>query len=406
MLFKKRKKSWQRNRSFPKKRNAVKFLKRLATIIFIFLIIYFIFFSQFFLIKKIEIEGNKNILSDNIRETINNDISQPVLGFIPRNNFLLTKDEEIETLLLNKFSEIKVVEVNKKFPNSLKIKITEKNPLIIWCRLEDCYYLDNNGVAFLSADKNLLTEKDSKFIKIMEQLEIEEETEDKIETNKAGILEDKKKNDVTYKLSAEQFERVRLFFVGEETNDWVSTYPVLFAVAGKDFGLPVLTELSGRDTKYSLSFAKKMIDDLKRIEVCDDEKIFQIRINFNFENESIFINVIERKKEEERIAAVFEPIKINDEVSDSDFINFAIRIDKEIKNKTTLNINYYKTKGTGSRELIAYTDKNTRVYFNTTDDADLQVNYLKDFLSKGIDRKKIDALEYIYLKSGNKIFYK
>ena len=120
------------------------------------------------------------------------------------------------------------------------------------------------------------------------------------------------------------------------------------------------------------------------------------------------MNVIEKKKEkeEEKIAAVFEPIKINDGVSDSDFINFAVRIDKEIKNKTALNINYYKTKGTGSRELIAYTDKNTRIYFNTTDDADLQVNYLKDFLSKGIDRKKIDALEYIYLKSGNKIFYK
>lgn len=416
MLFKKRKKSWRRNKtfyksrssSFPKKRNLVKFLKRTIIIGFVFLIVYFFFFSQFFLIKKIEIEGNKNILSGNIKETINNNIFQSVLGLIPGNNFFLNKNEEIETALLNKFSEIKSVEVNKKFPNLLKIKITEKNPLIIWCRLEDCYYIDNNGTAFLSAEKRLLPEKDEKFIKITEQLEIEEELKDKFEMNKTEILEDEKKNDVTYKLSAEKFEKVRLFFVGEEQDDWVSTYPVLFAIAGEDLGLPVLSELSGEYTCYSLSFAKKIIDDLKRIEVCDSEKIFYIRINFNFENESIFVNVIEERvgEREGEKKITLEPIKINDKVSDSDFINFAVALDRKIRNNTALNINYYKTKGTKGRELIAYTDKNTRIYFNAADDADLQVNYLKDFLSKGVDRKKIDTLEYIYLKSGNRIFYK
>ncbi len=345
MLFKKRKKSWRRNKtfyksrssSFPKKRNFVKFLKRTMIIGFVFLIVYFFFFSQFFLIKKIEIEGNKNILSSNIKETINNNIFQSVLGLIPGNNFFLNKNEEIETALLNKFSEIKSVEVNKKFPNLLKIKITEKNPLIIWCRLEDCYYIDNNGTAFLSAEKRLLPEKDEKFIKITEQLEIEEELKDKFEMNKTEILEDEKKNDVTYKLSAEKFEKVRLFFVGEERDDWVSTYPVLFAIAGEDLGLPVLSELSGEYTRYSLSFAKKIIDDLKRIEVCDSEKIFYIRINFNFENESIFVNVIEEeeKKKEEKI--VFEPIKINDKVSDSDFINFAVALDRKRKNRSDVS---------------------------------------------------------------------
>ena len=166
----------------------------------------------------------------------------------------------------------------------------------------------------------------------------------------------------------------------------------------KDLKLPVLSD--------SLNFAKKIIDDLKRIEVRDGVKIFYIRINFNFENESIFVNVIEGTEKEIEEKIILEPIKINDKVSDSDFINFAVDVDKKIKSDTILNINYYKTKGTKSRELIAYTDKNTRIYFNATDDADSQVNYLKDFLSKGMDKKKIDALKYIYLKSGNRIFYK
>ncbi len=405
--FKKRKKSWQGNKTYskvrtsflPRKRNYVKFFKKTIFIISIFLIAYFFFFSQFFLIKEIEVEGNKNIPSSNIKGIINNSISQPILGFIPGNNFFLNKSEEIETILLNEFSEIKSVEVNRKFPNLLKIKITEKNPLIIWCRLDDCYYLDSNGTAFLSAEKKLLEEEDKKFIKIMEQLEIEEESEDKLEMNETENNNvEEKKNDLTYKLNAEEFEKVRLFFTREKQSDWVATYSALFAIAGEDLGLPVLSD--------SLNFAKKMIDDLKRIEACDGEKIFYIRINFNYENESIFVNVIEETKEKIEEKIVFEPIKINDKVSDSDFINFAVALDSKIKNITALNINYYKTKGTKCRELIAYTDKNTRIYFNATDDADLQVNYLQDFLSKGMDKEKIDTLKYIYLKSGNRIFYK
>jgi len=408
LSFKKRKKSWQRNKisskvrlSFlPRRRNSVKIIKRIIFIVSVFLIIYFFFFSHFFLMEKIEIEGNKNIFSRDIETIISNKISQPIFGFIPGNNFFLNKSEEIEEILKNEFSEIKSAEINKKFPNLLKVKIIEKNPLIIWCRLGDCYYMDNNGMAFLSAEKNIFAEKGEKFIKIMEQLEIEEELEDKSgmnETESSGA-ENKKKNDLTYKLNAEQFEKIRLFFTREKQDDWVSAYPDLFAIAGEDLGLPILSD--------SLRFAKKIVDDLKRIEAHDGKKIFQIRVDFNYENESIFVNVIEEDEEKKEKEISFEPIKINDQVSDGDFINFTISIDAKIKNSTTLNINYYKTKGTKCRELIAYTDKNTRIYFNTTDDADLQVNNLKDFLLKGIDRKKIDSLEYIYLKSGNKIFYK
>ena len=415
-LFKKKKKIWQRRRTayksrssfFPKKRNSVKFLKKITVAGFIFLIIYFILFSQFFLIKEIKIEGNKNILSSDIKEVINKNISQPVLKFIPGNNFFLNKDEDVETLLLNEFSEIKSVKLNKKFPDLLEIKITEKNPLIIWCRLDNCYYIDDNGIAFLSAEKKLLAENNKKFIKVIEQLEIKEELEDKSEMSETenNNVESEKKNDITYELNAEQFEKVRLFFTREKQVDWEATYPAFFAIAGEDFGLPVLPELSHRHKSHSLSFAKKIIDDLKRIEVRNNEKMFYIRIDFNFEHNNILVNVIEEKEEgiEEKI--ILQPIKINDNVSDSDFVNFIVSVNRKIKNTTTLNINYYKTKGTKCRELIAYTDKNTRIYFNAIDNADLQVNYLQDFLSKGMDKKKIDALKYIYLKSGNRIFYK
>lgn len=413
-LFKKKNKFLRKNRNFykpkasfsSKKRGFARFLKKPAIAGFVFLIVYFIFFSQFFVIKKIRIEGNKNIPSADMEKVINDKLSRPIIKFIPGNNFFLAKNEEIERALLSEFYEIKSVKADKKLPHSLNIKITEKDPLVIWCRLDSCYYTDGDGIAFLSAEKELPAEKDKIFIKVIEQLKIEEEIEDE-SANKTGDknAEKEKKNDVTYKLTGEQFEKVRLFFVGEEKSDWVATYPVLFAIAGEDMGLPALSELPDKYAGYSLGFAKKMIDDLKRIEVRDGEKIFYIRINFNYENETIFVNIIEEKEAEET-SVIFEPIKINEAVSDSDFINFAINADREIKNNTTLNIKYYKTKGTKTRELIAYTDKNTRIYFNTNDEASAQADYLKNFLLKGVDEKKIDSLKYIYLKSGNKIFYK
>ena len=112
----------------------------------------------------------------------------------------------------------------------------------------------------------------------------------------------------------------------------------------------------------------------------------------------------DKKNEDKHI--MLEPIKINDKIADEDFINFVFKLDGSIKSETSIKIKYYKTKGVKTREIIAYSDKNIRIYFNTANDAKLQTTYLKEFISKGIGKDEINTLEYIYLESGNKIFYK
>lgn len=99
-------------------------------------------------------------------------------------------------------------------------------------------------------------------------------------------------------------------------------------------------------------------------------------------------------------------IELNDRVADEYFIRFLDEIDKLIASKTRLNIKYYKTKGAGTREVIAYTDKNTRLYFDSAAKASSQADYLAYFLNEGIAEDKINDLKYIYLKSDNKIFYR
>ena len=351
LLRKKRKKMWRESRTFKsnkrlfarKKNNLVKNLKVAVVIGLVFFVVYSLFFSQSFLIKEIKVSGNKSINSENIENIVVTEISDMKFGFIPGNNFLFDKNEKVKTKLAKEFSEIKFVEVKKIFPNGLEIKITEKEPTVIWCRLDNCYYIDNNGVVFMCADNNLKTDNGKRIVKIIEEEIIKEEelTEEKLEKEK-------------------------------------------------------LTE-------------EELVAEL----VKDEE---EVKNKGETEKEEEEKNEEGTKKEGEVKnsphdkgglgGGALNPIEINDKVSDSDFINFALNIDREIKRNTQLKIKFYKTKGTKTRELIAYTDKNIRLYFNAMESVGLQVKYLKNLLLKEISKDEIDGLEYIYLESGNRIFYK
>ena len=335
---KKRMKPWQRKPKifasrksyfFKKsKSGSAKNLKRGLLIAFIFFVVYLIFFSEFFIIKKIDINGNKTISNENIEKIIKNESSNPILAVFPGNNFFLTSEKKIKEKLLSEFSEIKTITIKKKLPNTIKAEIIEKNPLILWCRIESCYYLDAKGTAFMPESNNAEVYKDKKFIKVIEELEIKEEIEDELERKK----------------------KVR------------------------------------ENESALLDNIQNTIDS----EISDNSKLDEKEDDKKNENKNI----------------ILEPIKINDKVADEDFIGFILKLDNNIKSDTDLKIKYYKTKGVKTREIIAYTNKNIRIYFNAADDARSQTTYLKDFLSKGVGKNEINTLEYIYLESGNKIFYK
>jgi len=329
ILFKKKKKKLWRSRPKPRrskftflkrKNGAVNVFKKIIAAELVFFVVYFLFFSDFFLIKNIEINGNKSINSDDVKSAAINEMSAPEFGFIPGNNFLFNKNEKIKSALIKEFSEIKSVEVKKSFPNILEIEIIEKEPTVIWCRFNDCYYVDNSGIVFARANDNSNINNGEKIIKIIEEEIIKEE---------------------------------------EITEELVK---------------------------------KEEIKKEKEIKKEEEIKIKEEEIKSSPPDKGGLGGV--------------NPIKINDKISDSDFIDFALDIDKEIRYNTQLKIKFYKTKGTYTRELIAYTDRNIRLYFNTMEDANLQVEHLKDFLLKGVNKNEIDNLEYIYFKAGRKIFYK
>lgn len=99
-------------------------------------------------------------------------------------------------------------------------------------------------------------------------------------------------------------------------------------------------------------------------------------------------------------------VEINDRVSDDNFIKSAIDINEKMSYNSKLKVKFYKTGGTKTRELIAFTDKNTRIYFDTTKDLDTQIKNLNYFLNNELEQSQIDTLQYIYLKNQDRIFYK
>ena len=349
LFRKKRIKSWQRSRTFKnnkfslRRKNDFAKISKIAIIAgAVFFAVYFLFFSQVFLIKEIKISGNRSISSENIENFARVGMSDAASGFISGNNFFFDKNEIVKSALTEEFSEIKSIEIKRIFPDALEIKIVEKEPTIIWCRFDDCYYIDNNGAVFARADNNPKLNADKRIIKIIEEKIIKEE-----------------------ELAKEEVE--------EET----------------------------REEELAIGELKKEGETGNEVEIGNEVEVG---------NEKEIGSKDEVKNSPPDKGGlggvVLSPIEINDKVSDGDFIDFALNIDREIKRNTQMKIKFYKTKGTNTRELIAYTDKNIRLYFNAMEDASLQVRYLKDFLLKGIGKDEVDNLEYIYLESGNRVFYK
>lgn len=279
-------------------------IKIFIAIFFMVYAIYIVFFSGYLEFRDISIDNNTSLEENTLRNSINSKLSSKIFGIIPSNNILLFDNDGMVSYLKENNPTIESVTITRKSYNTISFLFNEKKSLLIWCRLNDCFYLDDDAVAFENTRNRLIMEIAP--IKIYEQSAIEEEAEDNTAMN------------------------------NEKNPD-----------------VPLLTEQE--------------------------------------------IN-IEPK--------ILPPININDKVSDNEFVDFLIELNRLLSKSNYVKIKYYKTKGPNTREIIAYTDKNIRLYFDSSISPLSQVNYLNAFLEQGVENVKIDKIRYIYLKSDNKIFFK
>src|SRR3989339_1254824 len=96
-----------------------------------------------FKIKKIEFEGLHIIKQEEIENKIKEKFLQTG-RFIPKDNFFLVRTKKISKFLNNEFS-LHSIEINKKFPNTLQIKLVEKLSAIVYDNEKKYVLLGING---------------------------------------------------------------------------------------------------------------------------------------------------------------------------------------------------------------------------------------------------------------------
>lgn len=89
------------------------------------------------------------------------------------------------------------------------------------------------------------------------------------------------------------------------------------------------------------------------------------------------------------------------------YVDFIIKIQEAVKTETGLEIlNEYRTESRISEEVIVQTKKGWDIYLNAKFPIEKSVYTLKTLLNRQIMLKELNDLEYIDLRSENKVFYR
>lgn len=114
---------------------------------FLVLTLWTIVFSQMVQVKNVEITGRfyGRQITDN---DIGSIISGKYFSVIPRNNILFLSKSRISRSLRKQDETIKIVSIEKIFPDKIVVNITQRKTMLVWQKNGKRYLLDENGQAF------------------------------------------------------------------------------------------------------------------------------------------------------------------------------------------------------------------------------------------------------------------
>jgi len=110
-------------------------------------IIYFLFFSEWLEINNVMVEGNKITDKKLILDAVEPFLHEKTFFILPSNNFFFIPTSRVEKEIKNEFKRISKVEVSRRFPTSLAIRIEEKKAVLLFCST-DCVWVDEEGFAY------------------------------------------------------------------------------------------------------------------------------------------------------------------------------------------------------------------------------------------------------------------
>jgi cell division protein FtsQ len=142
-----------------KKRNIFKnrFFKRSFLILLILgALSYFLLFSETFQIKEILVFADKKVRARDIELVVEDTINKKKL-FLKEKNIFLANLDIIKKNILDTFPPISEVRIERNFPDTLNIKVSERVGLAVFCHQDNCFLLDKKGVIFERVSEDYLS---------------------------------------------------------------------------------------------------------------------------------------------------------------------------------------------------------------------------------------------------------
>lgn len=121
----------------------------LCLLAFVGALIYTLFFSSWTKIVEVKVLGTQYLERNAIQDMIFSKIEGKFLGLIEKNNYLLISEDRLEEEILKSVLKIQNIKVDKEFPNKLNISLKERELVLVFCRNEKCFIVNDDGVAFV-----------------------------------------------------------------------------------------------------------------------------------------------------------------------------------------------------------------------------------------------------------------
>ena len=143
----------RKNRPAPSRRPIyMKILSWLMLLAFLSVTTYLLFFSPFLVVVKINVSGTQAVDPEAIREMVYSALSGKYFGVVARNNLILLDKTDLKNTIKNGFKRLEDVTLQKSFPDTLDIFVTERKSAVVICSAGSCFVVDASGNAFAPAD--------------------------------------------------------------------------------------------------------------------------------------------------------------------------------------------------------------------------------------------------------------
>lgn len=193
--------SKQKNNNFVKK-----FLWIVLFLSFLGISFWVLFFSDYTEIKEFQVKTDK-INNQLVEETFNNFKKEKYFNFISKNNFFLFPRENFKNQIKNQFELAREVDFANNFPGIFRVKIEEREAIVIWCSQDQCFLMDEQGIVFKEITENEKEENYKDYPIIKDDSMRKGVLNDKIEDNQLAVFvnnaKDKLREELELKIERE-----------------------------------------------------------------------------------------------------------------------------------------------------------------------------------------------------------